>query len=313
MVHELVFGVAEAPTPSCHAASVATITGGVIAVWFGGEKEGAADVGIFAATRREGAWGRPRRIVDDPSYPCWNPVLAHDADGRLYLYYRVGESPRAWWSEVVTSDDDGDSWGAPAKLRDGFLGPIKNKPVLLDDGRFLSPSSTEHDGWRAVIEVGEDELFEIADPEGLGPIQPTIVRNAAGFLAWCRTRSGVLGVTRSADGLTWSALASTDLPNPNSGVDAASLADGRIALVWNPVGKAEDRWGGARTPLVVSVSSDGESFEEWVRLEEGPGEYSYPSIVADESNLHVVYTHQRKTIAYAEIPASASPRGSRGA
>ncbi len=313
MLHEFVYDVAVAPTSSCHAASVAVTARGVITAWFGGEKEGAADVGIFSSVRRDGVWTTPRRIVEHATYPCWNPVLAHDADGRLHLYYRVGESPRAWWSEVVTSDDDGDTWRSPKKLRDGFLGPIKNKPVLLDDGRFLSPSSTEHDGWRAVIEVGEDELVEIADPEGLGPIQPTIVRTPDGFLAWCRTRSGVLGVTRSADGFTWSALASTDLPNPNSGVDAASLADGRVVLVWNPVGKAEDRWGGARTPLVVSVLSDGESFEQWVRLEDGPGEYSYPSIVADESNVYVVYTHQRKTIAYAEIPANASPRGNRDA
>lgn len=301
MTTEFVFALTDAPTPACHAATVAAVPGGVIVAWFGGTKEGASDVAIFAATRIDGVWTPPRRIALDATYPCWNPVLARRADGRLDLYYRVGESPRAWWSLVVTSEDHGATWSAPRKLRDGFLGPIKNKPVLLDEGRFLHPSSTEHDGWRAVIEVGEDERVEIADPGGLGAIQPTIVRTLDGFVAWCRTRSGVLGVTRSADGFTWSALAATNLPNPNAGIDAAVMADGRIALVWNPIGKAADRWGGPRTPLVVSASNDGESFEECVRLADGRGEYSYPSVVVDEGHLHVVYTHQRETIAYAAI------------
>ena len=53
------------------------------------------------------------------------------------------------------------------------------------------------------------------------------------------------------------------LPNPNSGTDAVTLADGRHLLVYNHTGLVEGRWGGRRTPLNVAVSADG---KQWGRL-----------------------------------------------
>ena len=300
MQREFVFPLDRAPTPQCHAATVATIDGGVIVAWFGGEKEGADDVGIYAAARRGGVWEAPAEIVTAGDAPCWNPVFGRDRDGRLHLYYRVGPSPSSWRSEVRVSTDDGRTWGPVRRLPEGYLGPIKNKPVLLDDGRFLHPSSTEHDGWRCVIEIGEAQRIAIADPLGLGAIQPAVVKTAEGFTAWCRTKSGVIGVTRSADGRRWTPLEATSLPNPNSGIDAVAVADDRVALVWNPVGKAPDRWGGARTPLVVSVVDDDASVDTLQVLEDEPGEFSYPSVVTDGAKLFVVYTFNRRGIACVE-------------
>ena len=57
---------------------------------------------------------------------------------------------------VIRSSNDGRDWSAPARLSEGVLGPIKNKPVLLPDGRLLAGSSTEHDGWRVHMEWTED-------------------------------------------------------------------------------------------------------------------------------------------------------------
>ena len=46
--------------------------------------------------------------------------------------------------------------GAPTRLPDGILGPIKNKPIQLANGDLLSGSSTEHAGWRVHFERSTD-------------------------------------------------------------------------------------------------------------------------------------------------------------
>ena len=43
---------------------------------------------------------------------------------------------------MMTSTDDGKTWSKPQRLPDGILGPIKNKPVQLEDGGILCGSST---------------------------------------------------------------------------------------------------------------------------------------------------------------------------
>ena len=50
------------------------------------------------------------------------------------------------------------------------------------------------------------------------------------------------------------ALKLTDLPNPNSGIDAVALQDGRIVMVYNHTAKG-------RSPLNLAVSADGEQLE----------------------------------------------------
>jgi hypothetical protein len=46
-----------------------------------------------------------------------------------------------------TSDDQGRTWSAAARLPDGILGPIRAKPVELAPGVLLAGSSTEDAGW----------------------------------------------------------------------------------------------------------------------------------------------------------------------
>jgi predicted neuraminidase len=47
-------------------------------------------------------------------------------------------------------------------------------------------------------------------------------------------------------GASWSKMELTSLPNPNSGIDALSLADGRHLVVYNHTGIVPGRWGGLR-------------------------------------------------------------------
>ena len=76
-------------------------------------------------------------------------------------------------------------------------------------------------------------------------------------------------------------------------------------LVHNPTRKPEESWGGLRTPLTISVSRDGAHFEQVATLEEAPGEYSYPAVIAaPDGGVDVVYTWRRSRIRYAYLAAS---------
>ena len=46
---------------------------------------------------------------------------------------------------------------------------------------------------------------------------------------------------------------------------------------------------------------NGITFEKVFDLETQPGEFSYPSIVCRENRLLIVYTHNRKKIAFCDV------------
>ena len=241
--------------------------GGVlVAAWFGGSGEGAPDVGIWLARRVAGKWIAPVEVAngmqpDGKQLPCWNPVLFKPKTGALTLYYKAGASPHEWWGEVIASGDAGATWGKARKLPAEILGPIKNKPVQLANGTIISPSSTESGDtppkWRVHFERATDRgatWTSVAPPDAatVNAIQPTLFsyfRTATCWYMLGRTQSAKIFETLSTDGgATWSALAPTDLPNPNSGIDGITLRDGRELLVFN---RSETE----RTPLNVAVSS----------------------------------------------------------
>jgi predicted neuraminidase len=88
------------------------------------------------------------------------------------------------------------------------------------------------------------------------------------------------------------------MPNPNSGIDATTLRDGRQLLVYN---HSTD----ARTPLNVAVSSDGQTWQAALVLEDVPGQYSYPAVIQTRDGLvHVTYTWKRERIKHAVIDPS---------
>jgi len=128
-----------------------------------------------------------------------------------------------------------------------------------------------------------------------------LLRHKDGTLqALCRTQQGNVAMTWSADGgRTWSPLAATELPNPNSGFDAVTLADGRHLVVYNHTAHRPDNAWGHRWPLDVAVSSDGLVWKRVVTLESEPlvHGYAYPAVIqARDGRVHVTYTWGRKRI-----------------
>ncbi|MBX7122715.1 MAG: exo-alpha-sialidase [Opitutaceae bacterium] len=312
------------PYPESHASTIVEVgKGHLVAAWFGGTKERAPDVSIWVAHFENNRWSEAVEVADGrqsngPRLPTWNPVLFNPPGGPLVLFYKVGPSPSEWWGMMRTSDDGGRSWSVARTLPEGILGPIKNKPVLLDDGTWLCGSSTEGtpDGWLAHFEMTHDrgatweKTASVDKGPGLDAIQPSILFHADGRLeALCRTKQGTVAMTWSADrGRTWSGLAATELPNPNSGTDALTLKDGRQLIVYNHSGHRPDEPGkGNRWPLDVAISSDGITWNRIVTLETEPmvSGYSYPAVIqASDGLVHITYTWGRKKIKHVILKPS---------
>jgi predicted neuraminidase len=293
----------KAPFPQCHASTVVETKAGLVAAWFGGTREKHEDVGIWLSRHDGEKWTAPVQVADGKQpggkqLPCWNPVLFRPKDGPLMLFYKVGPSPTEWWGMLRTSDDNGKTWSDARRLPDGILGPIKNKPVQLPDGDILCPTSTENDGWRVHFERSADggKTWQATQPlnDGKTPaaIQPSILFHKGGKLqAVGRTKQGKVFEAWSDDGgKTWGKMALTALPNPNSGIDAVTLADGRQLIVYNHTTTG-------RSPLNVAVSDDGKTWKAAVVLESDPGEYSYPAVIqAADGLVHVTYTWKRQRV-----------------
>jgi predicted neuraminidase len=297
-----------APFPSCHASTIVQADDRLACAFFGGTEERNPDVCIWICHRGDNGWSAPKMVADGVQkdgtrQPTWNPVLFQPRSGPLMLFYKVGPSPREWWGEVKTSTDHGHTWSQATRLPQAILGPIKNKPVQLANGDILSPTSVEgHEvGWRVYFERSADngktwKATPLVDqPPKMKAIQPSIlIHSPTKLQALGRTQKSGLFETWSEDaGLTWSALAATSLPNPNSGTDAVTLRDGRHLLVYNHSSTEK-----VRVPLNVAVSRDGKNWEMAETLEsEPPGQYSYPAVIQSSDGLiHITYTWKRLKI-----------------
>mmetsp|Transcript_18796 Transcript_18796/g.31581 ORF Transcript_18796/g.31581 Transcript_18796/m.31581 type:complete len:99 (+) Transcript_18796:265-561(+) len=85
---------------------------------------------------------------------------------------------------MLRSLDKGLTWQGPQQLPECYLGPAKNKPLMLSDGTMLVGASDEASGWTCHVEVSRDN----GDTWDKSPnikydgsvIQPTLVETSKG-------------------------------------------------------------------------------------------------------------------------------------
>lgn len=318
LIDEFIYDTAS--FPSCHAATIEETPDGLVAAWFGGTREGNKDVCIWASHLKNGEWTAPAMVADGVMndtlrYACYNPVLYQVPDGELILFYKIGPNVAGWTGWLKRSYDNGHTWSEREALPDGYLGPVKNKPELIN-GVLVCPSSTEKNGWKVHFEYTKDwgktwkKSQPINDGKTYMAIQPSILEYENGDLQTLgRTRNTVIFQSWSKDGgYTWSEMSSIELPNNNSGTDAVTLQDGRQLLVYNHV-LPDTSWvkgKGPRTPLNVALSKDGKKWYASLILEDSPiSQYSYPSVIqSSDGMVHIVYTWRRQRIKYVKIDPS---------
>jgi predicted neuraminidase len=322
----LIYELEGRQTPQCHASTIVETPIGLVAAWFGGTRESDPDVGIWVSRQAGGKWTKPVEVADgsegeDKEYACWNPVLFQPKTGPLMLFYKVGVNPRLWWGALVTSDDGGKTWSktrrlgtnaALPKANQNLLGPVKNKPLQLKDGSILCPTSTENEGWKVHFEVTRDlgKTWEVIGPihdaSKFNAIQPSILTHPNGTMQiLCRSQESVVVQSWSKDGgKTWGPVTASELPNPNAGTDALTLADGRHLIVYNHTVR-RGPFPSGRAMLNVAISTDGVSWKPVLTLEKDRSEFSYPAVIqTSDGKVQITYTFKRQSVKHVVVDPS---------
>jgi predicted neuraminidase len=199
----------------CHGSTVVALpSGDKLVAFFAGTREGAGDTAIWLSRQHDGEWQTPVRLMAEPGLAHWNPVL--HADGpRLWLFYKVGPTVHRWTTRVATSNDAGVTWSQPRPLVEGDVsprGPVRNKLLVLTDGCWLAPGSTEDDRvWDAFVDRSRDEgrTWQRSDvpivhrTEKVPPGHVTTGHETAGQGAWRGLADHVLWETDPARTFAW--------------------------------------------------------------------------------------------------------------
>jgi len=309
-----------------HAANLTVLGNGDLAcVWFGGTQEGVPDISVQFSRLAQGSgrWSVPDTLSDDPTRSEQNPLLFPAPDGTLWLIWTAQISGNQDTAIVRCrrSGDHGHSWGPIETLfgprPDG--GTFMRQPVVvLENGDWLLPVwvclTTPGRKWvgdedYSAVKISSDQgrtWSEHAVPESKGCVHMSVLDMKDGSLvAFYRSRwADNIHVSHSTDlGRTWSAPEPTSLPNNNSSIQAARLANGHIAMVFNessaadaterrlslyddiedgaedatpepmPVeGRRSTFWGVPRAPMTLAISEDGgRSWPHRRNLETGDG------------------------------------------
>ncbi|MEZ5043446.1 MAG: exo-alpha-sialidase [Saprospiraceae bacterium] len=186
------------------------------------------------------------------------------------------------------------SLGYPYFRRMGWQ--TKNKAIFVGDRMILPLYS---DGLEMSLFAITDDFgahWRFSTPVvGIANIQASIAQKKDGTLVAYMRDNGPPPyrhpVSSSSDqGLTWSPVQDSELPNPGSGSDIVTLANGHWVIAYNDTEKG-------RHSLALSLSTDEGKTWSYTRhlllsnQQEKPATGAYPSIIqGSDGTIHVVYS-----------------------
>ena len=325
-----------ANTPAAHASNLlalpATHAAAVMAFWFAGTRESAADVHIAASQfdRASQQWTAARFVVsrhdlgDQLGFGVrrlGNPVAWLDPQGQIHLFV-VATGFGGWAAARIVhlrQTAPGQHFESLAfeVLRvlplswlwnTSFL--VRNAPLPLADGGMVLPVHFEL-GLKYPVALRFDAggafrgMVRMSGRQHL--LQPTLLMlGESHWLALMRDQrpAGKVAVARSTDGgRHWSDLPDLALDNPDAAVAGLGLAPGQLFLAHNSSPHS-------RQALDLSYSREGQVWQTLQALAHGSGraEYSYPALTWADDSLWVSYTDHRRSIAWQRFSALPSTR-----
>lgn len=315
-----------ANTPAAHASALLamppTHPATLMAFWFAGARESAADVQIAASQfdRATQQWRAARFVVnrqvmgEQLGYGVrrlGNPVAWRDAQGKIHLFV-VATGLGGWAAGRVLhlrqSDDGQDfrhlSFDAIRVLplswlwNTSFL--VRSAPLPLADGGMILPVYFEL-GLKYPAALRFDAMGEFKGMVRISRrghlLQPTLLTlSESNWLALMRdsSRTGKVAAAQTGNGgQDWVDLPDLSLDNPDAAITGLGIRPGELLLAHNSSPKS-------RVDLDLSRSHDGRHWELAQILERGadPSEFSYPSLAWADHNLWVSYTDHRRRIAW---------------
>ncbi len=267
-----------------------------------------------------------RQIEEYGNFLSESANLPEDATRRLLEKWKA-------WGDDLLAKARGENMMRRGQLRDAEGGikeqqlgyayfrrvgwQTKNKAVIVNKNRMIIPFYS--DGFDFSLMAITDDCgrsWQFSEPlVGAGNIQPSIAKKADGTLVAYMRDNGPspkrLHISSSTDdGLTWSTVRDSELPNPGSGADLVTLRNGHWVLAYNDTENG-------RHSLAVSISTnEGKSWDYTRHLERDTRSRNiatssgYPSIIqALDDTLRVVYSYHHndragapnKTIKYVQF------------
>ena len=331
--------------------------------WFAGTLEGKPDICIRLATLAPDAeaWSQSSQVSEDPARSEQNPVLFPDPQGEgVWLFHTAQPgggrqeecevmlrpleiAPSGWRRSRPLARTAARQLRARARCGPGRRGMAAAAfPLQGVAGRPLDrqPRHRRRRGQRRPRRklvtgrgAGVERLRAHDDRAARRGSHGRLLPAAAGGLRLPDRKRG--------RGRSWSAPEATDVPNNNSSIAAIRLADGRIALLCNPVsaaqfserraslydelGEDDDRadptggvaaiWGVPRPALALRVRRRWPFLPDAPHRRRRPGaclsnepldgrnkELSYPALIqGPDGSLHLAYTYHRRAIKYVRL------------
>ena len=337
-----------------HHPHLASFGGRLFAIWSNGRRdEDAPGQRVLLSTSEDfHTWSPPTPLLDAQPGMHGELVLTaagfHQHAGRLIAYvgsyeYRPecldrgqrqpGDSGHTGTTLLAMSTADGARWTGPVDLHLPIVpnhGPQRTASGrLIISGNISFPFTDDPSGlagWRmagiypagmADGIVDDSESFwrvqaAMGWPAGL--CEGSFFQTDDGVLHMLlRSQTERLWLTESRDdGATWSAPAPSGFSDNATKFHFGRLPDGRFFYVGCP--DPEPRW--RRSPLVVSLSSDGARFDRHGILADTPyarradgmhkgGEYGYPHTLVHAGALHVIVSRQKEGVEALRVPLDA--------
>jgi hypothetical protein len=273
-----------------HAPGIVELPSGrLLACWYSGTTEANVDTVILCVASSDAGttWSAPHQVAGPgeqaigataPNKSLGNIALYEDTTGRLWMIHGViqrwtvpllGNLCLSWYCGRVDarlSLDEGRTWSVPVGFDDQSGALPRAKPLHHPALGDLVPLYREFPRTAHVraldlasIPPGEVPMSRVLQIPGHGTIQPSLVLLTGGWVrAYLRDsrRTAIRASLLNPATASWSPPVSTDLPTPDSGIDAFTDAGATSSSSTTPAPPtaARSRWerhGTASTPMAL--------------------------------------------------------------